>query len=178
MKFFIRFSKLLFIVLAGLFFSEAYAEKLSTATIEVVSPTPLQSIGLPLNQVPSNVQIGTAKEMSQQNSLNLSEFLDSNLGSINTSGSVGNPYQNDVSYRGFNASPILGNPVGLSVYFDGIRFNEPFGDIVNWDLIPTNAISTINLMPGSNPLFGLNTLGGSLAAVSYTHLTLPTIYSV
>ena len=163
MKFFIRFSQLLFIVLAGLFFSEAYAEKLSTSTIEVVSPTPLQSIGLPLNQVPSNVQIGTAKEMSQQNSLNLSEFLDSNLGSINTSGSTGNPYQNDVSYRGFNASPILGNPVGLSVYFDGIRFNEPFGDIVNWDLIPTNAISTINLMPGSNPLFGLNTLGGSLA---------------
>ena len=41
--------------------------------------------------------------------------------------------------------------------------NEPFGDIVNWDLIPTNAIANINLIPGSNPLFGLNTLGGALA---------------
>ena len=47
-----------------------------------------------------------------------------------------NPYQMDVTYRGFNASPITGSAVGMSVYFDGIRFNEPFGDIVNWDLIP------------------------------------------
>jgi iron complex outermembrane receptor protein len=145
-----------------LFSATSYAENM-TSTVEVVSPTPLQSIGLPLNQVPSNVQIGTSKEMKTQGSLNLSDFLDSNLGSINTSGAVGNPYQTDVSYRGFNASPILGNPIGLSVYFDGVRFNEPFGDIVNWDLMPMNAISGINLMPGSNPLFGLNTLGGSLA---------------
>jgi len=34
---------------------------------------------------------------------------------------------------------------------------------VNWDLIPGSAISTINLIPGSNPLFGLNTLGGALS---------------
>ncbi|MFZ9611501.1 MAG: TonB-dependent receptor, partial [Methylococcales bacterium] len=80
-----------------------------------------------------------------------------------TSNGLGNPYQMDVSYRGFNASPVMGSPVGMSVYFDGIRFNEPFGDIVNWDLIPSNAISSINLIPGSNPLFGLNTLGGALA---------------
>src|SRR5581483_55609 len=33
----------------------------------------------------------------------------------------------------------------------------------NWDLIPTSAISTITLIPGSNPAFGLNTLGGSLS---------------
>jgi iron complex outermembrane recepter protein len=49
------------------------------------------------------------------------------------------------------------------VYMDGVRVNEAFGDIVNWDLIPANAIANINLMPGSNPLFGLNTLGGALA---------------
>ncbi|HZF20439.1 MAG TPA: TonB-dependent receptor, partial [Burkholderiales bacterium] len=52
---------------------------------------------------------------------------------------------------------------GLSVYQDGVRINEPFGDTVNWDLIPTAAISTINLIPGSVPLFGLNTLGGALS---------------
>jgi len=49
------------------------------------------------------------------------------------------------------------------VYQDGVRINEPFGDTVNWDLIPGSAISTINLIPGSNPLFGLNTLGGALS---------------
>jgi outer membrane receptor protein involved in Fe transport len=46
---------------------------------------------------------------------------------------------------------------------DGVRQNQPFGDVVSWDLIPENAISEVTLMPGSNPLFGLNTLGGALS---------------
>ena len=132
--------------------AENKAEALETGTVEVISTTPLQALGTPISEVPANVQVGTSKEINQQKPLNLGEFLDNNLGSINTSNGVGNPYQMDVSYRGFNASPILGSPVGMSVYFDGIRFNEPFGDIVNWDLIPSNAISSINLIPGSNPL--------------------------
>ena len=42
-----------------------------------------------------------------------------------------------------------------------MRFNQPFGDTVDWDLIPDIAIDQINL-EGSNPVFGLNALGGSL----------------
>ena len=129
----------------------------------VVGTAPLTLIGTPLNEVPANVQIGSSKQISQQQSLNLAEFLDNNLGSVNSSNSVGNAFQMDVSYRGFTASPILGTAIGLSVFLDGVRINEPFGDIVNWDLIPTNAIASLNLMPGSNPLFGLNTLGGAIA---------------
>ena len=144
-------------------YAENKAEVLETGTVEVISTTPLQALGTPISEVPANVQVGTSKEINQQKPLNIGEFLDNNLGSINTSNGLGNPYQMDVSYRGFNASPVMGSPVGMSVYFDGIRFNEPFGDIVNWDLIPSNAISSINLIPGSNPLFGLNTLGGALA---------------
>ena len=144
-------------------FAENKAEALETAKIEVVGTTPLPSIGTPINQVPSNVQTGSAKSIDQQQSLDLSEFLDNNLGSVNTSNTVANPYQADVAFRGFTASPLLGTPQGLSVFVDGVRVNEPFGDIVNWDLIPANAIANINLIPGSNPLFGLNTLGGALA---------------
>ena len=144
-------------------YAENKAEVLESGTVEVISTTPLQALGTPISEVPANVQVGTSKEINQQKPLNIGEFLDNNLGSINTSNGLGNPYQMDVSYRGFNASPVMGSPVGMSVYFDGIRFNEPFGDIVNWDLIPSNAISSINLIPGSNPLFGLNTLGGALA---------------
>lgn len=139
------------------------AEALETDKVEVVGTTPLPSIGTPINQVPSNVQTGSSKQINQQQSLDLSEYLDNNLGSVNTSNTVANPYQADVQFRGFTASPLLGTPQGLSVYLDGVRVNEPFGDIVNWDLIPTNAIANINLIPGSNPLFGLNTLGGALA---------------
>ena len=68
-----------------------------------------------------------------------------------------------MNYRGYTASPLLGTPQGLSVYMDGVRLNQPFGEIVSWDLIPRIAISTSSLMPGSNPLFGLNTLGGALS---------------
>ena len=143
--------------------AENKAEALELSKIEVVGTTPLPGLGIPINQVPSNVQTGSANDIGGQVSLNLAEYMDNNLGSVNTSNSVGNPYQMDVSYRGFTASPILGSAVGMSVFLDGVRVNEPFGDIVNWDLIPTNAISNINLMPGSNPLFGLNTLGGALS---------------
>src|SRR5580698_8024564 len=75
----------------------------------------------------------------------------------------GNPFQPDVNFRGYTASPLLGTPEGISVYLDGMRQNQPFGDVVSWDLIPENAISDMTLMPGSDPVFGLNTLGGALS---------------
>lgn len=144
-------------------YAENKAEVFELQNIDVVGTTPLPGIGTPINQVPANVQTGSSKDISQQESLDLSEYLDNNLGSVSTSNTVANPYQADVSFRGFTASPLLGTPQGLSVYLDGVRVNEAFGDIVNWDLIPANAIANINLIPGSNPLFGLNTLGGALA---------------
>lgn len=161
------------ISLAPQVYADNKAEILELGTVEVVSTTPLQALGTPVSEVPANVQVATSKEIDQQKPLNLGEFLDNNLGSVNTSNGIGNPYQMDVSYRGFNASPIMGSPVGMSVYLDGVRFNEPFGDIVNWDLIPSNAISSINLIPGSNPLFGLNTLGGALAINTKSGSTSP-----
>ena len=71
--------------------------------------------------------------------------------------------QPDLNYRGYTASPLLGTPQGVSVYMDGVRLNQPFGDVVSWDLIPKIAISETALIPGSNPLFGLNTLGGAIS---------------
>jgi hypothetical protein len=46
-------------------------------------------------------------------------------------------------YRGFTASPLLGNPQGLSVYMDGVRMNQALGDQVSWNRVPRAAISTI-----------------------------------
>ena len=92
----------------------------------------------------------------------MADYLNNNFSGINVSESAGNPFQLDINYHGFTASPLLGTPEGLSVYVDGVRVNESFGDTVNWDLIPESAISTVSLMSGSNPVFGLNTLGGAL----------------
>ena len=145
---------------------ESRADSDATTAVVVIAGTPISSVGTPLEQQANNTQNANAQQLKQQKSLNLGEFLDNNLGSVNASNSVGNPYQMDISYRGFTASPILGTAIGLSVFVDGVRVNEPFGDIVNWDLIPTNAIAGISLMPGSNPLFGLNTLGGALTVTT------------
>lgn len=131
--------------------------------IEVIGTTPLPILGTPLNQVPGNVQSAEDEAIYRQESLDLSRFLNRNFASVNINEVQNNPFQPDVTYRGFTASPLIGTPIGLSVYQDGVRVNEPFGDTVNWDLIPRSAIANIDLIPGSNPLFGLNSLGGALS---------------
>ena len=139
----------------------ATAQELPQVT--VIGTTPLGGLGLPMNQIPSNVQTGNSKEMQQQQTLDLADFLNRNFSGVTASESANNPFQLDINYHGFTASPLLGTPEGLSVYVDGVRVNESFGDTVNWDLIPQSAISTVTLMSGSNPVFGLNTLGGALS---------------
>lgn len=132
-------------------------------SVEVVGTTPIPGVGLPKDQIPANVQTASDKDLRNTQSLNLPDFMANQLPSVNVNEFQGNPFQPDVNYRGFSASPLLGTPQGMSVYLDGVRVNEPFGDSVNWDLIPRVAISSFALMPGSNPLFGLNTLGGALS---------------
>jgi outer membrane receptor protein involved in Fe transport len=138
-------------------------EALEMPTIEVIGTSPLPGLGTAIRDVPANVQIYTGKDMGQQRQSNLGEYLEQNPTSVTINSSQGNPFQADVNFRGFTASPILGTPQGMSVFQDGVRINEPFGDVVNWDFLPPSAISSIQLIPGSNPAFGLNTLGGALA---------------
>ena len=131
--------------------------------VEVVGTTPLPGIGLDRDQIPAPVQTATDRDIRRSNAIDLPSFMNRRLGSVHSNEMQGNPFQADVSYRGYTSSPLLGTPQGLSVYMDGVRLNQPFGDVVSWDLIPKSAIAAIALMPGSNPLFGLNTLGGALS---------------
>ncbi len=132
---------------------------------------PMPGLALTKEQIPGNVQSVTAKEIKEAHALSLTDLMNSKLQSVNVNDYQGNPFQMDVTYRGFTASPQLGTPQGLSVFFDGIRVNEPFGDVVNWDMIPTNALEGMDVYPGSNPLFGLNTLGGALAVKTKSGFT-------
>lgn len=131
--------------------------------VEIVGVTPVPGIGERKDQIPANVQTASDRRLRELQSLNLPDFMASQLPSVNVNEMQGNPFQMDVNYRGFSASPLLGTPQGLSVFQDGVRINEPFGDVVNWDLVPMSAVAEITLVPGANPLFGLNTLGGALA---------------
>jgi outer membrane receptor protein involved in Fe transport len=139
------------------------ASVLEAPTVKIIGVTPLPGVGVPLNRIPGNVQSVTAKDLQQQQAISLPDLMTTMLPSVNVNDVQGNPFQPDVNYRGFTASPLLGLPQGLSVFQDGVRINEPFGDVVNWALVPMDAISTLNVIPGSNPLFGLNTLGGALS---------------
>jgi len=143
--------------------AENKAEVLETGIIEVVSTTPLPGIGTPISEVPANVQVVKGEEMQNQQSLTIADFMSQNMVGVNVNETQNNPFQPNVNFHGFTASPLLGTPQGLSVFYDGVRINEPFGDVVSWDLIPMNAISNMSLVPGSNPLFGLNTLGGAIS---------------
>jgi len=129
----------------------------------IVGTTPLPGIGQASDEVAAPVQGARSGDIARSGALELGDFLNRRLGSVHVNEVQGNPFQMDVSYRGYTASPLLGNAQGLSVYVDGVRINQPFGDVVSWDLIPRAAIASIDLMPGSNPLFGLNTLGGALS---------------
>ena len=151
----------------------ADGEATTLAPVVVVGTTPLLGIGTPLAQVPANVQTVHAQDIAQQHRSTLTDYFAKNLPSVDIADAQGNPYQMNVNYRGFTASPLLGTPQGISVFVDGVRVNEPFGDVVNWDVLPQQAIDTIQLIPGSNPTYGLNTLGGALAITTKNGKTSP-----
>jgi outer membrane receptor protein involved in Fe transport len=134
-----------------------------TVQVDVVGATPLGGSSLSATEIPLPVQAGNLRDIENSGALNLSDFLNRRLNGVYLNETQGNPYQPDLNYRGYTASPLLGTPQGMSIYMDGVRLNQPFGDVVSWDLIPKFAVSEFALMPGSNPLFGLNTLGGALS---------------
>ncbi len=130
--------------------------------VDVVAATPLPGVEMPVDRIAAPVQSATSQDLEAIGALDLSDFLNRRATGVHVNEIQGNPFQADVNYRGYTASPLLGTPQGLSVYLDGVRMNQPFGEVVSWDLIPRFAIASSSLMPGSNPLFGLNTLGGAL----------------
>jgi outer membrane receptor protein involved in Fe transport len=154
------------VVLAGLALANCAAnaeDRGSELPPVVVIGTPLPGAELDKDKVAAPIQTATAGEIDRSHAIDLTAFMNRTLGSIYVNDVQNNPLQADINFRGYTASPLLGTAQGLSVYLDGVRLNQPFGEVVSWDLIPRAAISSLTLMPGSNPLFGLNTLGGALS---------------
>jgi iron complex outermembrane recepter protein len=114
------------------------------------------------DKIPSNVQVLPAPDFSHTVTPDLLQAMERALPGVALSDQTGNQFQLDLNYRGFIASPVIGTPQGIAVYQNGVRINEVFGDIVNWDFIPENAISRMTLVP-SNPVYGLNAIGGALS---------------
>jgi outer membrane receptor protein involved in Fe transport len=141
--------------------------------VDVISPTPLTGSDLDRFHFPGNLYHATGTDIEVTHAQGLGDFLSQKAGSVNRNDVGANPFEPDIQFRGFTASPQLGTPQGISVYQDGMRLNEPFGDTVLWDLVPQNAIANLDIIPGANPLFGSNTLGGAIAIQTKTGFTDP-----
>ncbi|HIJ62625.1 MAG TPA: TonB-dependent receptor, partial [Rhodospirillaceae bacterium] len=129
--------------------------------LKVIGVTPVLGTGIDKDRVPANVRIVEPSPSTGQGSV--ADMLNDRVGSVSVTDYQSNPLQPSLSFRGFTASPTLGEPQGLAVYQNGMRINEAFGDLVNWDLVPSFAVGSVQMMPGANPIFGLNALGGALA---------------
>ena len=134
----------------------------SAATPAATVAAPAEPGAIDRDKVPSNIQTLSAADFDPATTPSLLDALARGLPGVALSDQTGNQFQLDLNYRGFIASPVIGTPQGLAVYQNGVRINEVFGDIVNWDFIPQNAISRMTLVP-SNPIYGLNAIGGALS---------------
>ena len=130
-------------------------------TVVVYPTTPIAGSGIDPDKVPASVNIIDTREIARTDSLNITDALQQQVPGVIISEVTGNPFQPDVQFRGFVASPVDGTPQGLAVYQNGVRINEAFGDTVNWSLIPTTAIQSVTVVT-NNPAFGLNALGGAV----------------
>ncbi len=138
----------------------------------VVTATALPGTTIDIDKIPGNVQVLSASDLTRDGSASLTGALNSNLSSINITEDLDDPFQPDILYRGFEASPVLGTPQGLAVYQNGVRINEAFGDTVNWDLFPDVAINQVDLV-SSSPVYGLNALGGAISVTMKNGFTYP-----
>jgi iron complex outermembrane receptor protein len=139
----------------------APAQEGTVASGDLVRMSPLGGSEIPVGKVPSGVSTANSQDIDRDGVKQVQQVLQQQVPGIILSDAAGNPLRAEVSYRGFDASPVGGRSQGLAVYQNGVRINEAFGDTVNWDLIPTNAIDAITVM-GPNPVFGLNAIGGAV----------------
>jgi iron complex outermembrane receptor protein len=131
------------------------------------TPTPVPALApepgvIDRDKVPSTTQTLTPQDFQPWVAPSVPDALMRVVPSVSTNDTAVNPFQPDLQYRGFVASPTVGTPQGLAIYQNGVRINEAFGDTVNWDFLPERAIRRLDVF-SSNPIFGLNAIGGALS---------------
>ena len=141
--------------------TSARADTIVLPTFDVVATTPLNGGQINVSQSPFAVWQTSAQNIQTFNDTTLPGALARSAPGVTVGNVSGNEFEPDLSYRGFDATAVTGTPQGLAVYQNGTRINEAFGDVVNWDLIPANAIDKTAIV-AANPIFGLNALGGAV----------------
>lgn len=134
----------------------------SVAEPSQVKMSPVGGSELPIAKVPGSVGTASSSDVVRSGDMAVQNVLESRIPGVIVNDLQGNDFQTNVQFHGFEASPLDGVPQGLAVYENGVRINEAFGDVVNWDFLPAIAIADMVVMT-NNPAFGLNALGGSIS---------------
>lgn len=152
------------ILLCGNAAAQTAAPMLELPPVTIIGASPLLGSGVDPNTVPAETNVLSTGQITRGGTTapDAVRALNENVGGVNLDSASGNPYQPTLLYHGYEASALQGTPEGIAVYVNGVRFNQAFGDTVNFDLLPEDAIDRMN-MEGSNPVFGLNALGGALS---------------
>ena len=149
------------------------AQTATLPDVEVVGSGPIPGQLIDRNVLPYQTQTIRRERIDQTLPDNLLDLMSRQMAGVQVNDIQGSPFQGEFSYRGFRASSLLGAGQGLSVYLDGVRINEPFGDVVNFDLLPEYSVASLSLVPGANPAFGLNSLGGALSYTTFDGRSAP-----
>jgi len=89
----------------------------------------LPGAALDPSTLPMKTEVLTTQDIARFGSPQVLQSLESQAAGVSLSQAQNNPFQPNLTYRGFEASPLAGNAQGLAVYVDGVRFNQPFGDV-------------------------------------------------
>jgi iron complex outermembrane receptor protein len=151
---------------------ETLADSHALDQIVVIGVTPVPGFKVARDKIPGSIQTLRSGDLTRNGTANALGALDQQVSSVNLNDTLADPFQPEVLFHGFEASPVLGTPQGMAVYQNGVRINEAFGDTVNWDLIPDVAIDRIDVLSASS-VFGLNALGGAATVTMKNGFTAP-----
>jgi len=126
-----------------------------------VNMSPVAGSEIPISKYPAAVGRASQEDIQKFREASVPEVLQNTVPGVVLSDAQGNVYQRTLQYRGFDSSPVNGQAQGLAVYQNGVRINESFGDVVNYDFLPDNAIAGMSIL-GANPVYGLNAIGGAI----------------
>src|SRR5262249_53096191 len=77
-------------------------------TTEVIGASPLLGSGIDRDKVPAATRSFSSRDLQREGSPNLEQTLRDRVGSVTTNETQNNPFQPDIQYRGFVASPLAG----------------------------------------------------------------------
>ncbi len=144
------------------FFTSSQDNTYVAPDVNIISVTPVQGSGLSIDRVPGKIQTISRDQLEKKKNFSIAETLNRETTGISLFNLNSSPMQNDINFRGYVGGPLLGTAQSIAVYQNGMRVNESFGEVVQWDLVPDFATHSMQIFAGGDPIFGQNALGGAI----------------